>query len=92
MALSMSRPWKHPKTGVYWLRKRIPNDLRPILSKLEEKRSLKTRDPAEAKRRHLEALAQLEAQWANLRAGPQTLSERDVIRPPWSGPVGMLMD
>lgn len=77
MALSMSRPWKHPKTGVYWLRKRIPNDLRPILRKLEEKRSLKTRDPAEAKRRHLEALAQLEAQWANLRAGPQTLSERD---------------
>ncbi len=77
MALSMSRPWKHPKTGVYWLRKRIPDDLRPILGKLEEKRSLKTRDPAEAKRRHLEALAQLETQWANLRAGPQTLTERD---------------
>jgi hypothetical protein len=70
MALSMSRPWKHPKTGVYWLRKRIPDDLRPILGKREEKRSLKTRDPTEAKRRHLEALTQLEAQWANLKARP----------------------
>jgi hypothetical protein len=49
MALSMSRPWKHPKTGVYWLRKRIPDDLRPILGKREEKRSLGTKDPAEAR-------------------------------------------
>ena len=21
MALAMARPWKHPKTGIYWLRK-----------------------------------------------------------------------
>jgi hypothetical protein len=26
MALAMSRSCKHPKTGVYWLRKRVPND------------------------------------------------------------------
>jgi integrase len=77
MALAMSRPWKHPKTGVYWLRKRIPDDLRPILGKLEEKRSLKTRDPAEAKRLHLEALVELEARWSNLRAGPKSLTERE---------------
>jgi hypothetical protein len=77
MALSMSRPWKHPKTGVYWLRKRIPDDLRPILGKLEEKRSLKTRDPAEAKRRLLEVLTELEIQWANLRTGPKSLTERE---------------
>lgn len=77
MALSMSRPWKHPKTGVYWLRKRIPDDLRSLLGKREEKRSLKTRDPVEAKRRHLEALTQVEAQWANLKAGPKSLTERE---------------
>lgn len=77
MALAMARPWKHPKTGIYWLRKAVPEDLRSLVGKREEKRSLKTRDPAEAKRLHLEALAQLEAQWANLRSGPQTLSERD---------------
>jgi hypothetical protein len=27
MVLSMSRPFKHPKTGVYWLRKRLPADI-----------------------------------------------------------------
>jgi hypothetical protein len=77
MALAMARPWKHPKTGIYWLRKAVPEDLRPLVGKWEEKRSLTTRDPSEAKRRHMEALAQLEVQWANLRAGTQTLSERD---------------
>jgi integrase len=77
MALAMSRPWKHPKTGVYWLRKRVPLDLHARVGKREEKRSLKTRDPAEAKRRHLQALSDLEVQWANLRAGPCTLTERE---------------
>ena len=70
MALAMARPWKHPKTGIYWLRKRVPEDLRPILGKREEKRSLGTRDAAEAKRLHAQALAELEQRWANLRAPP----------------------
>jgi integrase len=77
MALSMSRPWKHPKTGVYWLRKRVPDALQPLVGKQEVKRSLKTQDPTEAKQRHLQALAELEAQWANLRAGPRKLTERE---------------
>jgi integrase len=62
MALAMSRPWKHPKTGVYWLRKRIPDDLRA---------------PAAAKRLHLEARAELDPRWENLRTGPKTLTERE---------------
>ena len=37
MALAMARRLKHPKSGIFWLRKR-------------EKFSLITRDPAEAKR------------------------------------------
>jgi hypothetical protein len=41
MALAMSRPWKHPKTGVYWLRKRIPDALQPLVGKREEKRCLR---------------------------------------------------
>ncbi|WP_367275022.1 DUF6538 domain-containing protein [uncultured Bosea sp.] len=39
----MSCPWKHPKTGTYWLRKRVPDDLRKLVGKLEEKQSLGTR-------------------------------------------------
>ena len=73
----MACPWKHPKTGIYWLRKAVPDDLRSLVGKREEKRSLKTRDPAEAKRRHLQALAELEVQWANLPAGPKSLTERE---------------
>src|SRR4051794_36507101 len=77
MALRMARPWKHPKTGIYWLRKRVPEDLRPILGKREEKRSLQTRDAAEAKRRHMQVLTKVESQWTSLRVGPPTLTERE---------------
>ena len=48
----MSRPSKHPKTGIYQLRKVVPEDLRKFVGKHEEKVSLQTRDPAEAKVRH----------------------------------------
>jgi len=58
MALPMARPWKHPKTGVYWLRKRVPDDLRTIVGLAEYKRTLKTKDPAEAKKVHAAMLAE----------------------------------
>ncbi|KQT61694.1 integrase [Methylobacterium sp. Leaf456] len=77
MHLAMTRPWKHPKTGVYWLRKRVPADLKPFVGRVEVTLSLKTKDPAEAKQRILAALAELEARWANLKVGPRTLSERE---------------
>jgi integrase len=76
MTLTMARPWKHPKTGLYWLRKRVPDALRAKVGRREIRRSLGTRDPAEAKLRQAEALAVLEKQWQNLRAGPQKLTEQ----------------
>ncbi|WP_213740214.1 DUF6538 domain-containing protein [Bradyrhizobium sp. dw_411] len=45
MSLAMSRPWKHPRTGVYYLRKVVPDDLRQLVGKREEKRSLETATP-----------------------------------------------
>ena len=77
MVLLISRPFQHPKTGVFWIRKRVPTDLVATLGKVEERYSLKTRDPAEAKKRHAEEVLKLEAQWANLRAGPRSLTERE---------------
>jgi hypothetical protein len=74
MTLPMSRPRKHPNSGVYWLRKRVPDDLRQFVGKGEEKRSLGTRNPDEAKRRHAEVLSEIEAQWANLRRGTVRLT------------------
>jgi hypothetical protein len=49
--LPMPSPFKHPKTGVYWLRLRVPADLQAAVGKKEIKRSLKTKDPAAAKAR-----------------------------------------
>ena len=80
MALAMSRPWKHPTTGIYWLRKRVPDDLRAAVGKREEKFSLKTREPVEAKRLHAEALAALEQRWANLRAPISKLENSELHR------------
>jgi len=77
MPLSMSRPWKHPDSGVYWFRRAVPADLRARVGKREEKRSLQTKDPSIARRRHAEALAEVEVRWANLRGGVRTLSERE---------------
>ena len=45
MVLMMSRPHKHPKTGVYYFRRAVPADLRTIIGKREELRSLGTKDP-----------------------------------------------
>jgi uncharacterized protein DUF6538 len=50
MALAMSRPHKHPKTGVYWVRRRVPADLVPVVGKAEVTRSLGTKDAASAPR------------------------------------------
>ena len=49
MALAMTRSWKHQKTGMYWLRRRAPDDLLDVLGKAEVKKSLQTKNPVEAK-------------------------------------------
>ena len=88
MSLAMTRPWKHPKTGIFWLRKRVPKDLLPFIGKHEEKRSLATRDPVEAKRRLAQVLVEIDTRWRALRASAAadaiphtpratTLSERE---------------
>ena len=77
MVLQMARPQRHPRTNIYWLRKRVPADLVSVLGKREEYFSLRTRDEAEAKVRHAAEILKLERSWASLRAGPRTLTERE---------------
>lgn len=72
MVLAMSRPARHPKTGIFWLRKRVPSDLVARVGRAIEYFSLQTREPAEAKQRHAEAVARLEARWTELRRGEHT--------------------
>ena len=80
MALSMSRPWRHPDSGFYWFRKRVPDDLRNLLGKREEKFSLGTRDPIEAKRLH--ALIIIESDESLTLSITNPLGTSDEIRMP----------
>ena len=79
MVLAMSRPFKHPATGVYYFRKAVPGDLRPLLGKVEEKRSLRTKDPKLARERHAEVAAEVEREWKAHRAEPQPLTQREIV-------------
>src|SRR6266404_3370582 len=78
MIVCMPRPWKHPATSVYWLRKVVPFKLREKLGKRELKWSLQTKDRAEA-------LAKYPRRWSE-RSGclppPRTVSALSRSRRP----------
>lgn len=81
MALPMSRPTKHPKTGVYQIRRRVPKALQAIIGKAERVISLGTKDAEEAKRRAPAANRKIDEEFAAARAalGPaRRLSHRDI--------------
>lgn len=78
MVLAMSRPWQDPKSGIWFLRKRVPKDLRVLVGRDVHKTSLGTKGAAEAKRRFPDVLAKLEARWANLRKGSHALSDHEI--------------
>lgn len=79
MSPRMSSPWKHPKTGVYWLRRRVPAHLVQLVGRREEKQSLRTKDPVEAKRAFAIAMGAIEERWANLERGSRALSPREAL-------------
>ena len=76
----MAQPFLHPSTGVFYIRRRVPDELRPALGR-EYKRSLKTRDPLEAKARHAVEWTRSEEAFSLARAklaGVQVLTKRDM--------------
>ncbi|WP_205965823.1 DUF6538 domain-containing protein [Paracoccus liaowanqingii] len=66
----MPSPIKHPKTGVYYLTVRSPSDLVRSGLRSVVKESLRTKDPAEAKRRFSLRYEELQREWQALRSGP----------------------
>jgi len=95
MSFKMSSPFKHPKTGMYWLRRRVPAHLIAVVGRSEEKRSLRTKDPAEAKRLFTRAMAEIEERWANLERGEQDLTAREAVnmaRPFYDGMIAEFKD
>src|SRR3712207_6180877 len=95
MAFAMARPWRHPKYGVLHLRQRTPSDMGHLKGTLVSlplgdqiksvkvgevvQMSLETRDPTEAKRLHAIADAALKRFWEAHRAGPLSLSQRQIM-------------
>lgn len=74
----MANPWLHPKSGIYYYRRRVPKDLLELVGRSVEKFSLKTSNRLEADRCFAMADQQVEARWANLRNGYRKLSWREV--------------
>lgn len=61
--IKMATPQKDPRTGIFYLRRGIPVELRPFFNgKHEHKVSLGTRDPGQAKARFSEPNAAYEQQ------------------------------
>jgi integrase len=79
MVLKMARPGKHPTTGIYQFRKRVPEHLVSVVGKREVKISLGTRDPHEAKIAHAQIAAEIEARWRQLAVGLLTLTEKQAV-------------
>ncbi|MBX3584110.1 MAG: tyrosine-type recombinase/integrase [Rhizobiaceae bacterium] len=79
MVLPMSRPLKHPKTGVYYLRERVPADLVALVGRREIWKSLRTKEPAMAKGLHAEEKRKLDLRWKSLRAKPEALPHQQLV-------------
>lgn len=56
----MATPWKYPKTGVVYFRRKVPQEIRQIIKKHEWKVSLKTKDLSIARTRFAAELARCE--------------------------------
>ncbi|WP_294198146.1 DUF6538 domain-containing protein [uncultured Sphingomonas sp.] len=79
--VQMITPWKHPQTGIYYLYKELPPHLRGEMGRRQVRRSLKTRDPAEAKRLFVLAHAELEQEMAAAEARIAAQKIADEILP-----------
>ncbi|MGU3363084.1 DUF6538 domain-containing protein [Methylobacterium sp. M6A4_1b] len=79
MTLAMPTHWLQPRMRIYYLRRRVPDELKALVGSGKTRRSLGTRDHKEGKRLFPAALAALEEHRANLRDGPRGLSERECI-------------
>lgn len=79
MVLQMPRPFKHPKTGVYYFRARVPIDLVAKVGKREVKISLSTKDPQLAKSLFSDKEREITRRWGLLRSAPQPLTQKQII-------------
>lgn len=70
----MTRPYKN-QHGTYYVRKVVPEDLRPLVGQRELKRSLRTKDPTEARRLAPAVLIEFDQILESARAGQRFTRE-----------------
>ncbi|QXH46138.1 hypothetical protein KSS93_25270 [Pseudomonas xanthosomatis] len=86
MAL-IAQPFRHPDSGIYYLRRRVPDDLRAIIGKTEIRRSLNTRNHHQAKSAFALAYAESERMFIDARNGRYTaVPKAPVLAEPISPP------
>ncbi len=79
MALIMPTPFKDKASGIYYLRVRVPVDLVSKYGRPEVSKSLRTREPSEAKERFAAEYAAIQKRWAALRAEPEPLPLKRIV-------------
>jgi hypothetical protein len=75
----MPHPVKDPKSGIYYIRLRVPANLVGTVGRREVSKSLRTREPVEAKERFATEYAALQRRWAALRATPEPLPLKQIV-------------
>ncbi|MGA4636263.1 DUF6538 domain-containing protein [Pseudomonas solani] len=75
MAL-IAQPFRHPDSGIYYLRRRVPDDLRSLIGRTEIRRSLHTRNHQQAKAAFAVAYAESERTFSQARNGLYNASEQ----------------
>ena len=78
MVSPMARPTKHPRTGIYQFRQRVPEDVRKLVGRREVTRSLGTKNLAEAKIVHARVVEEFALRWTNLRLGQQSVTHKSI--------------
>ncbi len=83
--MKMPTPRKRPTSEFYWIRKKVPVGLRALVGKTEVWASLKTKDERKANIRIGAVNAEIEAEWARLRAGglPEPGADREIEPAPF---------
>jgi len=75
---AMTYLWRHRKSGVYYFRRAVPDDIRTIIGKTMVKRSLRTSDVVEAKRRAHPIAIQTESEFQSARERHSTPPRTDL--------------
>lgn len=70
---------KNSRSGVYYYRQKVPADPRQIVGRTEVSRSLRTKDPEEAKRLNAIEVRKQTLEWEALRSKPEPLPQKQIV-------------